>query len=652
MGGKIDARVAYLPPGPRPEDYPKIEEFFGRIFTRFEAIGREELEERCFGADPCDLLLVDCRLGETEECLALVREIKRRDTAPPLLTLYDVESLERLPRLVEEGVRYFFPVPWTGEAIRHVLRPLIELLTLPRRLRTCRRMLEECRRERGARLNSEECRDLRNRVEAVESFFRLKAREMETHIHEAKNMTALMTQTDLDEKQREYLSRMDHAVSGLGSLIREVREYYDPARNAGGIVETFNLNSVLESSSEARDRDFEAADIDLIFEMDRSVPSRIRGNPVLLGQTLINLFDSLIELDGGGEVLLRLSMEEPEGESEEETLHFELRHTGEIHEALGDPVEFLKGHAGVGEAARWIREMGGALQFGRGGDEPLISFSLPTRRQDRRSYRLPSRAWMEKSMLIIDGNEHSAEALEMMLRYFHFHVERAGSVREALQQLYNRSFDLIFVKEDLFDEFVREGISLRRGAALVMVTRDEELRKRNAEYVERVDAFLSLPFTQQKIFDLLLKVYAEEKLEGVREALEILKENLIFLLGGKTALYIGRSGSDLQTVQGLLESIHIVVLKSEGPQRAAELMHGADLIFIDDHLSAREWEELLLFCRSHCGKRPVFALLHERTPEKEKALKMAGVGNLIDTPLDSEEFYRLLLDEMLERGTL
>jgi CheY-like chemotaxis protein len=652
MSEKIGIRAGYINPGRTREDGRKIEEFFGKIFSEFRWGDRKELERYCFGETPCDLILIDCRDGERMDgCLELVREMKGRTPVPTLLVLYDAEGRKHLPQLVEAGVRYFFPVPWSGEAVRYVLRPLIELLTLPRRLRSCRRMLEEYRRREGeGGFSSEECRLLRKRLAGAERYFRIKTKEMEEYLHEAMNMTVLLSQSGLNEEQREYLGRMDHAVSGMRDLLRELKEYSETKE--GEEERTFNLNTILQSSGEAADRRFEEAGIDLVFEMERGVPSRIRGNPVLLAESLVDLFDSLIALDGGGEVILRVRMDDDRTEGEEKILRFELEHTGEIPAELGDPVEYLKRSALVAEASRWIRRMGGELRFGEGEGGPLMAFRLPVSRLDRRSYRLPSRAWMKKSMLIVDDNEHSANALKTMLEYFHFHVERAASVREALQILYTGRFDLIFVREGLFDEFLKEGISLRRDAALVMVTHDEERRRKNAEYAERVDAFLSLPFTQQKIFDLLLKVFSREKLEERDEVLEILRENLVFLLGGKTALYIGRGGSDLEMVRELLERIRIILLHAENPERARKLHTDAELVFLDGRWSAGEWEQLLPLCRDACREKPLFALLEDAEEETKRKLEGMGVSATIPTPVEPESFYRQLLDVMLERGTL
>jgi CheY-like chemotaxis protein len=655
-GVKVTAHVGYLRPGDgKKEDSKAIFDFFTKIFSDFREVSEEEIRELRVDSTgkSYDLLLLDCREmeGEEERCHRILSEVKRLDPNLKRMILYTKGGRYSFNCFVEEGIRYFFPVPWNQESIRYVLKPLIEIMTLPQRLHQCHLELKECRHvlEQATPVTEEGCQILLKRIQTEESFYRLKAEEMEKYIHDIVNMNSLLLQSKMEEKQREFLGRVDQAASMLRKVIEELREYSGSQNmEERHSSHPFNLNSILTNSSNMTHKQFEAAGMELIFDVDRSVPSRITGNPVLLGQVLVNLFDTLVDLDEADEVLLRLYMDASGKDPEEKRLHFELIKRGESPHGSAHFVSLLRNSQRIRETEKWIAEMGGRFSIARRAEDPLISFILPVRQVERRSYRLPSREWMEKSMLIIDENEVTAKVLENMLGYFHFHVERVSDIQGALQKLYNRSFDMIFVKEELFEEFVREAISARREAKLVMITRKEKEHRKNAETVNWVDAFLPLPFTQQHIFDVLLEVYSKDRLEGVQETLNILRENLVFLLGGETALYVGRSGSDMLTLQGLLEGAKIVMLKSDNAEQARKLLPNTNLVLIDDHIEGAEWEKILRLCHEECQKRPVFALLHNTTTEKLEELKMAGISNYIESPVDPEAFYRLLLDELLE----
>jgi CheY-like chemotaxis protein len=652
-GEKVTARVGYCHPGKGQEDRQEIFDFFSKIFSEFREVEASEILEHCRNDRPdhrCDLVVMDCRDLSDEsfrESVELLETLKRRDEHIKQLILYRVGELERLAPLMGKGARCFFPVPWNGEAIRYVLRPLLELMTLPERLKRCQHELRALRESEEGSFR-ERIDALEARLETEEGFYRRQVEEMEQALRKLSNMHSLVLQAPLDGSLRSYLGRAERAAAILRERLEEIRRYREERSAEGASQQTFNLNSILSSSSDLTDERFEAARMELVFDVDRSVPAQITGDPVLLGQTLVKLFETFIDLDEAEELILHLYLEAPEAAKEERWLHFELREEG------GGPrseawFESLTRRREIREVARWIREMGGRLEVGGREGTPL-AFAIPVRQTERRSYRLPSREWMEKRMLIVDGNDVSARALEGMLGYFHFEVDRVADIPGALEKLYAENYDVIFVHEALFDNFVSEALSMRREAKLVLLTREREARLRQRESAELVDAMLPLPFTQQDLFDGLLEIYSGERMENLQETLEILRENLTFLLGGKTAVYLGPENSDWLSVQRLLEGARIVVMRGEDPEQADTLLKGSDLVILHDHYPPEAWERLLALCQERCDEIPVFAVLERPTPEKLASLRQAGIERDLPTPVEPESFYRLLVDTMIERG--
>jgi len=651
---KIKARVKYYDGGNAKEDRQEIFRFFSRIFSDFTEVKEEEVGRQCRNGasrQHCDLLVMDCRGisdKEKERCIALLDEMKAQDEHLKELILYRQDEPEILMRFLERGIRCFFPVPWSKEAVHYVLKPLIEIMTFPRRLHRCQWELEHCRKrvEKLSPTLSERLSELQNRLETEESFFHLKTEEMEQYLHDIINIRTLLMQRELEENDRELLARVDRAATSLGSVIAELRDYSNRGAECRCARHPFNLNSILSNSVELCRDTLERGNVELVFDVDHSVPARITGNPVLLGQTLVKILRLFAGVNEHGELLLRLYLEKSQRDPQEKRLCFELRTAkGEKDWAglLGDNPE-------IRESGHWVEEMGGTLRIGEEADDVFLLFDLPIRPGDRRSYRLPAREWMDKSMLIVEASDLSAKALAGMLAYFHFHVERVATVREAVERLYSRSFDMIFIRDRLFEAFYREGISVRREAKLVVMTRGEAEHRRTGESDKYIDAFLPVPFTQQNIFDVLLQVYSKDHLNGMQETLSILKENLIFLLGGKTAVYLGKEDSDLLTVKSLLEGIKILMLQSSDLKKGERLLPGADLVLIDDRFAVSEWDALDELCKKSCQEQSLFALLHENSSERKEALKKMGVENLLSTPVDPEAFYRLLLESLLEKG--
>ena len=489
-----------------------------------------------------------------------------------------------------------------------------------------------------------------SRWQRESEYFRRKLEEIERIGFDLSNLILLLGQTELDETQQDYLSRTRTLNTRLIQLSGELKE--EMARLSGAVEEIrrpFNINGLLESSSDTVQEELRREAMKLIYDVDHSVPARVQGDALLLGDLLVALLKMLIELDGEKNLIVRLTLDEPRSDSEEQLLRFEFRFDAQSQEETEKLKTFFLSSASLRHMERMVRSLGGTLTIGNSETMPLISFALPVRRLDRRSYRLPSRDWMKKKMLIVIADDAVADALKDMLEYFHFQVDRVESVDKALPLLYDKRYDMIFVDDESFDMFVEDAYNLRRNAHIALVTDDVESRRKNRNIVKRVDGFLTEPFTQQAIFNLLLDVYSRESLEGLREILGILRENISFLLQGKTVLYIGKEDLDRMAVERLLGGAEIPVTSVDSAARARQILSGVDMIILSDRLEDREWEEVLTLCMESCADKPILALLHQENDDGSRAdaLKLAGIEHILPTPVDPEYFYRKVLDLML-----
>lgn len=489
-----------------------------------------------------------------------------------------------------------------------------------------------------------------SRWERESEYFRQKLGDIERIGFDLTNLILLLGQTQLDERQQNYLSRIRTLNIRLTQLSGELKEQMERLSGvAEEIRRPFNINTLLESSSDVVQEVLRRKAMKLIYDVDHSVPAKVQGDALLLEDLLVELLKILIELDGQKNLIVRLALDEPPSGSGEPLLRFEFRFEAQSQEEMERLKALFFSSATLRRMEQTVHSLGGVLIVGNSESMPLISLALPVHRLERRSYRLPSPAWMKKKMLIVISDDAVAGALKDMLEYFHFQVDRAAAVEKALPLLYEKRYDMIFVDDTSIESFVEEAYNLRRSAHIVLVTEDVELQQKNRNIVKRVDAFLTEPFTQQGIFNLLLDVYSRESLEGLREILGILRENISFLLQGKTVLYIGRRDLDRMAVERLLEGAEIAVISVDSALRARQILPSTDLVILSDRLEDREWEKILALCMESCEGKPVLALMHKEDDDGSRAdaLKLAGIEHILPTPVDPESFYRKILDLML-----
>jgi len=191
--------------------------------------------------------------------------------------------------------------------------------------------------------------------------------------------------------------------------------------------------------------------IELIFDIDNNVPSRVEGDPVIIERVIVNMIGGAIDSGEIDDIVLMISIRE--SEDEEKVLLVELLDTGNLLPGASKD-EMMSGIkiGKFGLAGEIAESMGGSLGIDIKDSKKRVVFALPTEAGERRSYRLPSRKWMSRKILVVEGNEQALQALKRMLDYFHFDTVTAYSDKEALKLMYDGSFDLIFIDERIFEK--------------------------------------------------------------------------------------------------------------------------------------------------------------------------------------------------------
>ena len=256
---------------------------------------------------------------------------------------------------------------------------------------------------------------------------------------------------------------------------------------------------------------------------------------------------------------------------------------------------------------------------------------------------------MQKKILIIEENNKTADALMEMLGYFHFKTELARTMEDGLKQMFDKSYDLIFIDEKIFDVCALECSSRKKDAKMVLMEREFGTESISPTRRAMADTFLSKPFTQQKIFDVILELHARENLEGVQENLEILRENLKFLVNGKRVMYVGKDRLEKEAMEILLDKTGIIFLSSDTMSGSVVDISTVDLIILDiGSFDEAGWKNSIRVCRQKCEDRlPVMAMIDPEAESTVRELKTLGVQEFLFKPVDPEKFYMQMMEYLV-----
>ena len=151
--------------------------------------------------------------------------------------------------------------------------------------------------------------------------------EIRTPLNAIIGLTGLALKTKLDDQQQDYLTKVELSSQTLLGLINDILDF--SKIEAGKLeIETvdFQLDDVMRSLATMMTARAGGKPIDMLFDVAPETPSNLKGDPLRLGQILINLTANAIKFTDQGEVMVKARLEGIE--RQKATLRFEVSDTG------------------------------------------------------------------------------------------------------------------------------------------------------------------------------------------------------------------------------------------------------------------------------------------------------------------------------------
>ena len=380
------------------------------------------------------------------------------------------------------------------------------------------------------------------------------SKEIITPINTIMGMNEMILREDAKDVPKNYFS----SIMSYGMNVREaadalltlVNDLLEITRIESGKItlheNEYDVQNLLRSIIiPARQKNLSKG-LNLNFDIDQMIPTRLCGDVGKIKQILLNLLFNAIKYTEKGEVDFKISMESRTNESCD--LCIRVKDTGggmppEIIETIFDAYGafekdarelHLKTGLGLDISRRFAELMGGVLvctsEVGKGSvfiltltqkiidAEPIGTFIESEEAAQRNSY-VPEFIAPDADVLVASENLDNLNVLDNLLKATKVFVTRADSRQEFVDKNRETTFNIAFIDELLFeddenkiDEFISKIKEIRPELPLYVITEnasaDEEYYKHKGFY-----GTISLPVDPLLLEKTIMKHLPEEMME-------------------------------------------------------------------------------------------------------------------------------------------
>jgi PAS domain S-box-containing protein len=511
---------------------------------------------------------------------------------------------------------------------------------------------------------------------AKSDFLANMSHEIRTPMNAIIGMSHLCLGTGLEVRQRDYIEKVYSSAQALLGIINDILDF---SKIEAGKLDMeaipFRLDEVLNNLGNLAAVKAQEKGLELLFNTHPDVPHALIGDPLRLGQILVNLTGNAVKFTEAGEIVIHTEPVRITDDEVEVRVAVKDTGIGMTSEQVGKLFQSFSqadtsttrkyGGTGLGLAIskKLVEMMGGDIRVESEPDKgsAFIFTAVFGRARDmEKEIETIAPADLDRlKVLVVDDVASAREMLETTLESFSFRVTCVDSGQAALEALgaapADDPFRLVLMDWKMpgmdgieASRRIKRHSELTRMPTIIMVTaygREEVMRQ--AEEIG-LEGFLTKPVTSSTLLDTIIGVFGEKG--GFRRAgraEEDWKIETLDSIRGAHVLIAEDNPINQQVAQELLTQAGLKVAIANNGREAVDMLgeNAYEAVLMDMQMPEMDGFEATRAIRQRPEFKdlPIIAMTaNVMAGDREKCLE-AGMNDHVAKPIEPDKLFKTLV---------